>query len=82
MIQIKIDKSNKCNGDYSLYILFPYDINIVSIMKNQTIRYYNPETKEWEIPYNKLDKIKNDLQSYKLSITDLRKNGKISNKKR
>lgn len=70
MIKIKIDKSNKCNGDYSLYISFDYDPNIVNIMRQQLIRYYNPNTKEWEIPYKKLDELKNQLKNYELNIVN------------
>lgn len=74
MINIKIDKANKCNGEYSLYISFDYNPNIVNIMREQTIRYYNPNTKEWEIPYKKLDEIKKSLQDYELNIINLHEN--------
>ena len=72
MINIKIDKSNKCNGEYSLYISFPYNQNIVNIMREQTIRYYNPNTKEWELPIKSFDKLKEQLKDYQInmSITD------------
>lgn len=77
MITIKIDKSNKCNGEYSLYISFPYDSNIVNIMRSQSIRYYNPETKEWEIPIKNFDTLKEQLKSYQLNIVNSNEN--ISN---
>ena len=70
MITIKIDKSNKCNGEYSLYISFPYDQNIVNIMRKQTIRYYNLNTKEWELPINKFGTIQNLLKDYTLNIVN------------
>ena len=74
MINIKIDKANKCNGEYSLYISFDFDYNIVNIMRNQPVRYYNPDTKEWEIPYKKLDEIKKQLQDYELNIVNSHEN--------
>lgn len=73
MINIKIDKSNKCNGEYSLYVSFPYDLIIVNIIKEQTIRYYNPNTREWELPIKSLDKLKETLKDYELNIKDSNK---------
>ena len=58
MINIKIEKANKCNGEYSLYISFPYDQKIVNIMREQTIRYWHPDTKEWELPIKSFEKFK------------------------
>ena len=72
MITINIKKSDKCNGDYSLFISFPYDRYIVNIMKEQTIRYWHPDSKEWEIPYKNLDKLKDILKDYELNIVDIK----------
>lgn len=77
MIKIEVKKSNKCNGDYSLYITFPYDQNIVNIMREQVIRYWLPDTKEWELPLKSFDNLKEQLKDYKLNIIDL--NEKLSN---
>lgn len=74
IITIKVDKATNCNGDYSLYISFPYEFNIVNIIKEQSIRYYNPDTKEWEIPYKKLNEIKEQLKDYKLNIVNSNEN--------
>lgn len=67
-VTIRIDKSNKCYSDYSLYISFPYEANIVSIIREQPDRYYNPNTKAWELPYKKLDEIKELLKDYKIEV--------------
>lgn len=74
MITIRIDKSNKCNGDYSLYISFTYDVNIVNIMRNQIIRYYNPDTREWELPVKNFNTIVEQLKDYQLNIINLHEN--------
>ena len=68
MININIKKSDKCNGDYSLFISFPYDQHIVNVMREQTIRYWHPDSKEWEVPYKSLDKLKDMLKDYDLDI--------------
>lgn len=54
MITINIDKSNKCNGDYSLFLSFPYDMAIVNAVREMPTRYWNADTKEWEVPFKKL----------------------------
>lgn len=70
MVNIEIAKSDKCNGDYSLYITFPYDQKIIDIIREQTIRYWHPDTKEWELPFKSFDKITKALDSYELNIVD------------
>ena len=70
IVNIKIDKSNKCNGEYSLYVSFPYDPIIVTKIKEQSIRYYNPETREWELPIKSFDKLKEELKDYELNIVN------------
>ena len=70
MINIEIKKSNKCNGEYSLFISFPYDQNIVNIIRNQIIRYWHPDEKQWEIPLKNLNSLKNELKDYDLNILD------------
>ena len=73
MINIKVDKSNKCNGEYSLYISFPYDKNIVDIIREEPIRYWNPETKQWEVPVKRYNELANNLIAYPISISDSNK---------
>lgn len=70
MIHIDVDKSNKCNGEYSLYISFPYDKDIVDTIRQEPIRYWNPETKKWEVPVKRYDELAYKLSDYDISITD------------
>ena len=50
MIKIEVKKSNKCNGDNSLFVSFPYNQKVVDILRDQIIRYWLPEEKQWELP--------------------------------
>lgn len=68
MITIELDKSNKCNGEYSLYLKFPYDPNIVNIIREQPIRYWHPQTKEWELPLKYFNKLKDLFKNYPLNV--------------
>lgn len=70
MITIKVKKSNKCNGEYSLFLSFPYDYNIVNIMRNQIIRYWHADTKEWELPFKSFTDLQQQLKDYRLNIVD------------
>ncbi len=51
MIDIKVAESRKCNGDWSLYVTFPYDQKIVDVIRNISNRFWDKENKEWELPF-------------------------------
>lgn len=73
MITINVKKSNKCNGQYSLFISFPYDQSVVNLMREQLIRYWHPDEKEWEIPLNCYPKIIKQLEGHNINIVDSHK---------
>lgn len=73
-INIKLNKSDKCNGEYSLYISFPYNQNIVNVMREQTIRYWHSDTKEWEIPAKSFDSLKKQLKDYEIHLANFNEN--------
>ena len=70
MITINIKKATKCNGEYSLYLTFPYDLNIINAVREMPTRYWLNNTKEWEIPFSKLQVILNKFQAYQINIID------------
>ena len=70
MITINVRKSTRCNGDNSLYVSFPYDSNIVNIIRCQPTRYWNATTKEWELPYMSLDKLQAALKNYDVKVNN------------
>lgn len=70
MIVIEVKKSDKCNGDYSLFVTFNYNPVIVDIMRSQPIRYWNSTLKCWELPLKVLDKLKKELSRYDVRILD------------
>ena len=51
MIDIRIDEARNCNGDWSLYVTFPYDNRIVDVVRSFPTRYWNKDKKEWELPF-------------------------------
>lgn len=69
MININIKNSVKCNGEYSLFMSFPYDNYIVDTIRNCPTRYWDKDNKEWELPLNKLNDIVDKLNNYQITIT-------------
>ena len=62
VINIKIAKSIKCNGDCSLFITFNYNADIVTSIKNIcSERFYNKDKKEWEVSYKYFDELRETL---------------------
>ena len=70
MITIELDKANRCNGEYSLYLQFKYDIDIINKIRELPIRYWDPIMKQWEVPLNYFDRLRNIFALYHLTIPD------------
>jgi len=57
LITIEIKAATNLNGDNSLYVTFPYDLELISVVKRSPFRHYDPATKTWELPEKQLPKI-------------------------
>lgn len=68
MITIKIDNSKKVNGEWALFISFPYDNKIVNLLRDLPDRYYYADDKMWEVPFKKLPYILANLSEYEFDI--------------
>lgn len=68
MIKIDINKSVKCNEDISLFVSFSYDANIVDIIREQLIRYWDAENKRWELPFSSLSSLVSAFKNYEIEI--------------
>ena len=69
MINIKVAKSNKCNGDYSIYLSFPYDTTLVELIRSQSERYWDKDNKTWEVPAKKLRELIPCFSKHQVNIT-------------
>ena len=69
MISIQIKEAQKVNGDLSAFISFPYDAELVNLMRNQSSRFWHAANKEWEVPANKLLQIINSVTDKEITIT-------------
>lgn len=68
MITIDIRKAERANGDYSMFISFPYDTRIIDIIRSFPTKYWSPETKEWEVPALKIYEMEVLLEDFGLEI--------------
>lgn len=69
MINVRIDTANKCNGDWSLYVTFPYNDKIVNVIREFSDRSWNKEKKEWELPFRYFKPLIDSLPDFDFDIT-------------
>ena len=69
MIKMEINNSDRCNGDFSVYVSFPYDIDFVNIMRSFSTRYWHKESRKWEIPLSKLSEAESKFANYDVVVS-------------
>jgi len=69
MIRIQIDKAKKCNSEYSLYITFDFDMRIVNAIREFPSKFWDPDNKIWELPFNKLGEFVKSVDWTEIEIT-------------
>lgn len=56
MVILNLKKAKKCTGDVSIYVSFnPFNWKNLETVKSLPVRYYDTETKEWEVPFKRLN---------------------------
>ena len=71
MITLRVDKADKCNGDFSLFASFNYNARIVEMIRALPSRYWNKDSREWEIPVKKLPNLIEMFKDYDITITGM-----------
>lgn len=69
MITINIRKSNRANGDYSMFISFPYNTEIIDIIRSFPTKYWSPDEKEWEVPALKFNEMIQRLEKFDVAVS-------------
>lgn len=69
MINIEIAKAKKCNGLYSLFITFDFDMRIVNEIREFPSKYWDAANKIWELPFNKLGEFISRVSWTDINIT-------------
>ena len=68
MIDIRVDKANKVNGDWSLYVTFPYNEKVVDVVRTYPSRFWNKDKKEWELPFKCFKSFIDSLTDFDFNI--------------
>lgn len=71
MIIVKVNRAGQLNGEFSLFVSFPYDNRIVEIMRSFPSKYWHAQDKCWELPVNKLGELVEKLPEQEFNITGL-----------
>jgi SNF2 family DNA or RNA helicase len=71
LINIRVDKSNECNCDLSMFVSFNYNAQIIDSIRTLPTRCWHKETKEWEIPVKKLPDLIEMFQNYDIILTGM-----------
>lgn len=75
MINIRISKPTRCNSERSVYVSFKFDNYILNIVRSFPIRYYNPDTKEWELPISQLQALQQAFSNYSVNVYEDKESG-------
>lgn len=71
-VHIRIDTSKLAFAEQSMFISFPYNAEVVDLIRGLRERYWNKSTKEWEVPATLYDELKE-----KLSFCTITEEGEI-----
>lgn len=63
-ITARIDKPIRCTDDFSVFLTFNYNKEVVASVKALRARFWDPDNKRWEIEYRELNELKSALSSF------------------
>ena len=67
-VKIIIDLPINLKTDKALLVTFPYDAKIVCIMRGFEKKFWHTKTKMWELPFNCLESLKQQLAFAKVDF--------------
>ena len=68
MIDIRIDEAKNCNGDWSLFVTFPYNEKIIDVVRSFPSRFWDKEKKEWELSFKYFKSFIDSLPDFNFDI--------------
>ena len=69
MINIEIKQSERITGELSCFLSFPYDNELITIVRNQPTRWWNSDSKTWELPVRALPSLVEQFGNRTITIT-------------
>ena len=70
MITVEIKKAKKLKEYNSAFVSFNYNENIVNYLRRLPVKFYHPETKQWEIPTTLISNFKMCFDNLGVHIID------------
>lgn len=68
MIKVDIRKANKCNSEWSMFLSFEYNQEILDVVRSFPYKWWNANDKEWELPLDKLGNLIEKLPEEEFDI--------------
>jgi len=68
MITIDIRETNTWGKDLGAFISFPFNTDLIFAIKSQAQNKWHPDTKEWEVPLNTIEKLLPDFSNHEVAI--------------
>lgn len=68
MINITVDKASKLYDEHSAFISFPYDNELIAVMRAQSSRFWHADKKVWEVPAKALPSILSKMQGHEVTL--------------
>ena len=69
MIKVEVRKAKNCNGKWSMFVSFPYNVQILDVVRSFPSKWWNPTDKEWELPVDKLGALVSKLPNEEFDIS-------------
>lgn len=69
IVNIDIKKAYKCGQDYSMFITFDFNADVLNVVRGFQDRWWHADTKEWEVPAKEFPKLIDKLDWCEFDIT-------------
>ena len=76
-VHIRFDTAKQAFSEQSMFVSFPYNNEVVDIVRGMKERYWNKATKEWEIPVSLYEEFKD-----KISFCEITEEGEVAKPKK
>ena len=69
MINVRVAKTDKVNGEWAMFLSFPYNSEVIEVVRSFPSKWWHADNKEWELPLDKLGKLTEKLPKQEFEIS-------------
>ena len=69
MINVRVAKTDKANGEWAMFLSFPYNSEVIEVVRSFPSKWWHADNKEWELPLDKLGKLTEKLPKQEFEIS-------------